>query len=186
MGKLFERVLKKNSLKLNTAAHNNASCYTDTDGSLEHSPSRGHLHHKGPALQKIIPSEGGPPIYMHTHTHRRYVCVYIHMYTGIIFLYFYIHVCINTNISHAHISPHISSSSYFSAAPLQILRASSCSGFGCCELLADCAVQSERQHRARAQGSRKQRLFPEQALLPILTTSLFHQSLASCFNLPKL
>ena len=29
---------KKNSLKLNTASHNNASWYTDTDGFLEHSP----------------------------------------------------------------------------------------------------------------------------------------------------
>ena len=26
----------------------------DADGFLEHSPSRGHLYHKGPTLQKII------------------------------------------------------------------------------------------------------------------------------------
>ena len=46
--------LQKNSLKLDTASHNNTSWYTDTDGFLEHSPSRGSLHFKGPALQKII------------------------------------------------------------------------------------------------------------------------------------
>ena len=51
--------LPKNSLKLNTASHNNASWYTDTDGFLEPSPSRGSLYYKGPALQKIIPLQGG-------------------------------------------------------------------------------------------------------------------------------
>ena len=35
---------KKNSLKPKTASHNNASCYTDTGGFLEHSPSRGSLY----------------------------------------------------------------------------------------------------------------------------------------------
>ena len=39
MGKRVERVFKKNSLKLNTASHNNTSWYTDTDGLLEYSPS---------------------------------------------------------------------------------------------------------------------------------------------------
>ena len=49
---------KKNSLKPNTASHNNAtshnnaSWYTDTDGFLAHSPSGGSLYYKGPALQK--------------------------------------------------------------------------------------------------------------------------------------
>ena len=54
MGKCTES-LKKNSLKLNAASHNNASWYTDTDGFLEHTPGWGSLHFKGPALQKIIP-----------------------------------------------------------------------------------------------------------------------------------
>ena len=43
MGKRVERVFKKNSLKLNTASHNNTSWYTDPDGLLEHSPSGGSL-----------------------------------------------------------------------------------------------------------------------------------------------
>ena len=50
---------KKNSLKLNTASHNNTSWFTATDGFLEHSPSGGSLYYKGPALQKIIPFWGG-------------------------------------------------------------------------------------------------------------------------------
>ena len=41
MGKHIERVFKNNSMKLNTASHNNASWYTDTDGFLEHSSSWG-------------------------------------------------------------------------------------------------------------------------------------------------
>ena len=67
MGKYVEKVFKKNSVKLNTASHNNASCYTDTNGSLEHSPSGGSLDYKGPALQKIIPfwGGGGPPHMAH-------------------------------------------------------------------------------------------------------------------------
>ena len=44
MGNHVERVVKKNSLKLNTATHNNASWYTDLDGFLEHSPSKGSLY----------------------------------------------------------------------------------------------------------------------------------------------
>ena len=64
MGNHVERVVKKNSLKLNTATHNNASWYTDLDGFLEHSPSKGSLYYKGPALQKIIPRFWGEsPVY---------------------------------------------------------------------------------------------------------------------------
>ena len=37
MGKYIEGVFKKNSWKPSAASHNNASWYTDTDGSLEHS-----------------------------------------------------------------------------------------------------------------------------------------------------
>ena len=43
----LERVFKKNSLKLKAASHNNARWYTDTDGFLEHSPSRGSLCYRG-------------------------------------------------------------------------------------------------------------------------------------------
>ena len=50
---------KKNSLKLNSASHNNTSWYTDTDGFLEHSPSGGSLYYKGPSLQRIILFFGG-------------------------------------------------------------------------------------------------------------------------------
>ena len=45
---------KKKSLKPNAASHNNASWYTDTDGFLEHSPSRGSLYYNRPSLQKIF------------------------------------------------------------------------------------------------------------------------------------
>ena len=38
--------LKKNSLKLNTDSHNNASWYTDTDGFLEHSPAMESLYYR--------------------------------------------------------------------------------------------------------------------------------------------
>ena len=60
--------LPKNSLKPNTASHNNASWYIDTDGFLEHSPSRGSLYYKGPTLQKIIPVfwGGSPLVYSNT------------------------------------------------------------------------------------------------------------------------
>ena len=56
--------LQKNSRKPNTASHNNTSRYSDTDGFLEHSPSRGSLYYKGHALQKIIPGFGGPYSYI--------------------------------------------------------------------------------------------------------------------------
>ena len=54
MGKHIERVFQKDSLKLNAASRNNTSWSTDTDGFLEHSPSRGSLYYKRPSLQKII------------------------------------------------------------------------------------------------------------------------------------
>ena len=55
MGKCIGRVLKKNSLKLNVASHNNTSWYTDTDGFLEHSPSgEACMDYKDPILPKII------------------------------------------------------------------------------------------------------------------------------------
>ena len=59
------KVFKKKSLKPNTASHNNASWYTDTEGFLEHSPTGGSLYYKGPALQKIVPffSKGVPLVY---------------------------------------------------------------------------------------------------------------------------
>ena len=40
---------------LSAASLNIISWYTDTDEFLEHSPSRGSLYYKGPALQKITP-----------------------------------------------------------------------------------------------------------------------------------
>ena len=50
-GAHIERVFKKtNPLKPNAASHSNASWCTDADGFLEHSPSRGSLYYKGPAL----------------------------------------------------------------------------------------------------------------------------------------
>ena len=55
MGKVLKDSSKKNSTKLNTAPHNNASKYSDTGGLLEHSTGRGVLCYKGPTLQKTIP-----------------------------------------------------------------------------------------------------------------------------------
>ena len=49
-GQVWWKSLQKNSLKLNTACHSNATWYTDMDGFLEHSPSRESLYRKGPAL----------------------------------------------------------------------------------------------------------------------------------------
>ena len=57
-------VFIKNSLKENAASYNNASWYSDSDGFLEHSHSRGSLYYKGPTLQKIIPLGGNPHIYI--------------------------------------------------------------------------------------------------------------------------
>ena len=59
--------LQKNSLKLNAASHNNASWYTDTDGSLKPSLSRGRLYYKGPTLQKIISVFWGVPLIWSSH-----------------------------------------------------------------------------------------------------------------------
>ena len=53
-GETCWKSLQKNSLKPNTASHNNASWYTDTDGFLEYSLSKGSLYYKGPTLQMII------------------------------------------------------------------------------------------------------------------------------------
>ena len=58
----LKRSSKKNSLKTNTASHNDASWCTGTDGFLEHSPSGGSLSYKGSALQKIISVCFGSPL----------------------------------------------------------------------------------------------------------------------------
>ena len=47
MGKCIESIFKENSLKPIVISHNSASWYADTDGFLEHSPSRGSLYYKG-------------------------------------------------------------------------------------------------------------------------------------------
>lgn len=52
MGKRTERVSKKISLRPNTTSLNNALWYTDADGLLEHSPSRGSLYCKGLPLRR--------------------------------------------------------------------------------------------------------------------------------------
>ena len=44
--------LKKKSLKPNTASHNNARWYTDTDGSLEHSAGKGTYITRGPSSRR--------------------------------------------------------------------------------------------------------------------------------------
>ena len=54
---------KKFLLKPDTASHNNASWYTDTDGFLEYSPSEGSLYYKGPTLQRITLFFECPPSY---------------------------------------------------------------------------------------------------------------------------
>lgn len=72
--------LKKNSLKLNSASHNNANWHTDINGFLQHSPSRGNLYSKGPTLQKINLFLGGPP--------HMYVCLYIYIFFFVTFLFF--------------------------------------------------------------------------------------------------
>ena len=67
--------LKKNSLKLNTASYTTTSRCTDTDGSLEHSPTQGSLYYKGPTLQKIIPVLGGPlTFFQRPRSHGHYQC----------------------------------------------------------------------------------------------------------------
>ena len=58
MGKHVQKVFQKNPLKPNSASHNNASYYTDTDGILQHSHSGGSLYYQGPTTQKIIPFLG--------------------------------------------------------------------------------------------------------------------------------
>ena len=59
---------KKNSWKPNAASHNSTSWYTDTDGFLEHSPSRESLYYRGPTLQKIILDFWSPISYIYTYT----------------------------------------------------------------------------------------------------------------------
>ena len=75
MVKCVERVFKNNSLKPNAASHNNASWYTDTDGFLEHSPSRGSLYYKRPSLQKIILEFFGFPLIPYIW-YIFYICMY--------------------------------------------------------------------------------------------------------------
>ena len=69
MGKLIERIFKKNSLKPNAPCHNNVSGCTDTGGFLEHSSSGGSLYYKGPPEDNsgVL---GVPPIYTHIYTHK--------------------------------------------------------------------------------------------------------------------
>ena len=57
-------IFKKNLLRLNTASDNTTSWYSDTDGFLEHSLSRGSLNYEGSALQKVIPGFLGPSSYV--------------------------------------------------------------------------------------------------------------------------
>ena len=64
MRRQVERVFQKHSLKLNAASHTNTSWYTDTDGFLEHSLSRGRLYYKWPTLQKIILGFFDPSLYI--------------------------------------------------------------------------------------------------------------------------
>ncbi|KAF6114805.1 hypothetical protein HJG60_010731 [Phyllostomus discolor] len=59
MGNRVERAFENNSPKPNAASHNTTSWRTDADGLLEHSPSRGSLPHKGPALQEVLLGLGG-------------------------------------------------------------------------------------------------------------------------------
>ena len=55
---------KTNSLKPNSASHNNANWYTNTDGFLEHSPSGGSLYSRGlPFRRQCQFSRGFPLIY---------------------------------------------------------------------------------------------------------------------------
>ena len=64
---------KKDSLKLNTASHNNTSWYTEMGRFLEHSPNRGSLYYKGPTLQKIILDLGGSSLYTITEGNYMYI-----------------------------------------------------------------------------------------------------------------
>ena len=65
MGKHIGKVFKKNSKKPKPAYPNNASCYTATDGFLEHSLSAESLYYKEPTIQKIILGFWGlPQIYV--------------------------------------------------------------------------------------------------------------------------
>ena len=65
-GQTHLKSLQKNSPKLNAAAHNNANRYTDTDGFLEHSPSKAACTTRGPPCRRIIPffRAGCHPLYI--------------------------------------------------------------------------------------------------------------------------
>ena len=55
MGKHAESASpQRSSLKRSAASHTTTSWRTDTDGFLEHSPTKKSLYFKGPALQRII------------------------------------------------------------------------------------------------------------------------------------
>ena len=69
MGNHTERVFKKFSMRLNAASHHNASWYTDTDGFLEHSPSRGSLYYQQPHPPEDNSGVWGGP-------HYRFVCIF--------------------------------------------------------------------------------------------------------------
>ena len=65
MGKHIERVFKQNSLKRDAPSHNSASWHIDTDGFLEHSPSRGSLYYKAPTpRRRQFGYFGSPLIYI--------------------------------------------------------------------------------------------------------------------------
>ena len=62
------------------AASHKVSWFSDTDGFLEHSPSRGSLYYKGPAFRKIISVLiWGPPscIYTYINMYVRYLHMYV-------------------------------------------------------------------------------------------------------------
>ena len=84
----WANVLKESSKKFTEASHNNDIWYTDTDGTLEHLPSRGSLYCKGPP--KLELSSGG----ISSHICTYYVCVYV--------LYIHTHIPYIKNI-YAHI-----------------------------------------------------------------------------------
>ena len=60
---------QKNLLKPNTASHNNASWYTDTNGFPEHSPSRGSL------LQGACPPEDNAGFFLVPLVHHLYCLI---------------------------------------------------------------------------------------------------------------
>ena len=65
--KCVKRIFKKHSLKLNTASHNNASCYTALDRFLEHSLSQESLYYKGLPSRDFWVSPYIPHLYPFIH-----------------------------------------------------------------------------------------------------------------------